>query len=165
MFHIGIRRGMKSLLEPWHLLLLILAGWINHRQHYAIEYLHTETRSSKKSSARNASCSTITNGAVWQSRQDPRPEHAARGCHYRDSGYDPALASGTGGCQMGCFRRRLLAARSQLLCIVSFETHFPNDQFLGSRINEESQLSKQRMRFVWRYRKYHSPRFLQHPFR
>jgi hypothetical protein len=30
---------MKSFLEPWHLLLLILAGWINHRQQDAIEYL------------------------------------------------------------------------------------------------------------------------------
>jgi hypothetical protein len=28
---------MKSFLEPWHLLLLILAGWINHRQQNAIE--------------------------------------------------------------------------------------------------------------------------------
>jgi HTH-like domain len=35
---------MKSLLEPWHLLLLILAGWINHRQHSAIEYLRTENQ-------------------------------------------------------------------------------------------------------------------------
>jgi hypothetical protein len=31
-----IRRNMKSQLQPWHLLLLILAGWINPRQRDAI---------------------------------------------------------------------------------------------------------------------------------
>jgi transposase InsO family protein len=35
---------MKSFLEPWHLLLLILAGWINHRQQDAVEYLRTENQ-------------------------------------------------------------------------------------------------------------------------
>ena len=33
---------MKSQLQPWQLLLLILAGWINRRQQDAIEYLLTE---------------------------------------------------------------------------------------------------------------------------
>ena len=36
---------MKSLLEPWQLLLLILAGWINRQQQDAIEYLRTENQS------------------------------------------------------------------------------------------------------------------------
>jgi len=35
---------MKSLLQPWQLLLLILAGWINRRQQDAVEYLLTENR-------------------------------------------------------------------------------------------------------------------------
>jgi len=35
---------MKSLLQPWHFLLLILAGWINSRQQEAIDYLLTENR-------------------------------------------------------------------------------------------------------------------------
>jgi len=35
---------MKSRLQPWHLLLLILAGWINRRQQDALEYLLTENR-------------------------------------------------------------------------------------------------------------------------
>src|SRR4029434_1083847 len=43
-FHTGIRRDMKSFLEPWHLLLLILASWINHRQQDAIEYLRTDNQ-------------------------------------------------------------------------------------------------------------------------
>jgi len=35
---------MKSQLQPWHLLLLILAGWINRRQQDALEYLITENQ-------------------------------------------------------------------------------------------------------------------------
>jgi putative transposase len=35
---------MKSLLQPWQFLLLILAGWINGRQQEAIDYLLTENR-------------------------------------------------------------------------------------------------------------------------
>jgi hypothetical protein len=31
---------MKSFLEPWHLLLLILAGWINHHQQNAVIPIH-----------------------------------------------------------------------------------------------------------------------------
>ena len=39
-----IRRDMKTLLPPWQLLLLILAGWINRTQQDAVEYLITENR-------------------------------------------------------------------------------------------------------------------------
>ena len=35
---------MKTFLKPWQLLLLILAGWINHRQQEVIEYLRAENR-------------------------------------------------------------------------------------------------------------------------
>ena len=35
---------MKPQFQPWHLLLLILAGWINRSQQNAIEYLLTENR-------------------------------------------------------------------------------------------------------------------------
>ena len=35
---------MNSLLQPWQLLLLILAGWINHREQDVIEYLRAENR-------------------------------------------------------------------------------------------------------------------------
>ncbi|MBM3790072.1 MAG: hypothetical protein FJW35_06940 [Acidobacteria bacterium] len=35
---------MKSQFQPWQLLLLILAGWINRTQQDAIEYLLTENR-------------------------------------------------------------------------------------------------------------------------
>jgi putative transposase len=35
---------MKSVLHPWQLLLLILAGWINHQEQDAIEYLRAGNR-------------------------------------------------------------------------------------------------------------------------
>jgi len=35
---------MKSVLHPWQLFLLILAGWINHREQEVIEYLRAENR-------------------------------------------------------------------------------------------------------------------------
>jgi hypothetical protein len=35
---------MKAQLQPWQLLLLILAGWINRRQQDVVEYLLTEHR-------------------------------------------------------------------------------------------------------------------------
>ena len=37
-----IRRNMKSQFQPWQLLLLIFAGWMNRQQQDAIEYLLTE---------------------------------------------------------------------------------------------------------------------------
>mgnify|MGYP001037844704 CR=1 FL=1 len=33
---------MKFILQPWHLMLVILASWINRQQQEVIEYLHTE---------------------------------------------------------------------------------------------------------------------------
>jgi len=35
---------MKPLLQPWQLLLLVLAGWINLREREVIEYLRAENR-------------------------------------------------------------------------------------------------------------------------
>ena len=35
---------MKTYLKSWQLLLLILAGWINHRQQDVIEYLRAGNR-------------------------------------------------------------------------------------------------------------------------
>jgi hypothetical protein len=42
----------EVVLEPWHLLLLILAGWINQRQQDAIEYLRMENLILERSSAK-----------------------------------------------------------------------------------------------------------------
>ena len=35
---------MKSVLQPWQLLLLIIAGWINRHQQDVVEYLRTENQ-------------------------------------------------------------------------------------------------------------------------
>jgi len=54
--------------QPWHLLLLILAGWINRRQQDAIEYLLTENRVLREKLGRNESCSTTTSAGAWLSK-------------------------------------------------------------------------------------------------
>src|SRR5437867_1951085 len=41
-------RYEAPLLQPWQLLLLILAGWINHREQDVIEYLRAENRVLRK---------------------------------------------------------------------------------------------------------------------
>jgi hypothetical protein len=35
---------MSSILQPWQLLLLIIAGWVQRQQHEAIDYLRTENQ-------------------------------------------------------------------------------------------------------------------------
>ena len=35
---------MNFILQPWQLLHLILAGWVNHQQQLAIDYLRTENQ-------------------------------------------------------------------------------------------------------------------------
>src|SRR4051794_4115208 len=35
---------MNFVLQPWHLLLMILAGWVNREQQQVIEYLRTENQ-------------------------------------------------------------------------------------------------------------------------
>jgi putative transposase len=39
---------MPSLLRPWHILLISLAGWINRHQQEIIEYLQTENQILKR---------------------------------------------------------------------------------------------------------------------
>jgi hypothetical protein len=42
-FH-AFRRDMKSVLQPWHLLLFIIAGWVNGHQQDVVAYLRTENQ-------------------------------------------------------------------------------------------------------------------------
>ena len=72
---------MKSFLEPWHWLLLILAGLINHRQQDAVEYLRTANQILKEKLGKNASCSTMISGAVWQSKARSSGGRCAKGCY------------------------------------------------------------------------------------
>jgi hypothetical protein len=43
---------MTFILQPWQLLLLILAGWINRQQQETIEYLRTENQILRESHGR-----------------------------------------------------------------------------------------------------------------
>ena len=68
---------MKSFLEPWHLLLLILAGWINRRQQGAVEYLRTENQILKeklgKKRISNSTAVRGTRAAPELARATPEP--------------------------------------------------------------------------------------------
>jgi hypothetical protein len=44
---------MKPIFQPWQLLLLILAGWINNRQKEVIDYLLTENQVLKEKLGKN----------------------------------------------------------------------------------------------------------------
>jgi len=59
---------MNFVLQPWQLLLLILAGWINRKQQNVIDYLKTENEVPEKNSAKNGFCSAMINVGVWPSR-------------------------------------------------------------------------------------------------
>jgi len=43
-FSLGIRRDMKSVLQPWQLLPFIIAGWVNRHQQDVVEYRGVKTR-------------------------------------------------------------------------------------------------------------------------
>jgi hypothetical protein len=45
----GIGSTMNFVLQPWQLLLVILAGWINRQQQEVLEYLRTENQVLKES--------------------------------------------------------------------------------------------------------------------
>ncbi len=49
---------VKALLQPWQLLLLVLAGWVNRRQQDVIEYLLVENRLLRQKLGK-------TTGALW----------------------------------------------------------------------------------------------------
>ena len=43
-FHFTIGSTMNSVLQPWQLFFMILAGWVNREQQETIEYLRTENQ-------------------------------------------------------------------------------------------------------------------------
>jgi len=59
---------MSFILQPWQLLLLILAGSINREQQEVIEYLRTENRILRELHGKNGSSSTTTSAVAWRSR-------------------------------------------------------------------------------------------------
>jgi putative transposase len=59
---------MRFTLQPWQLLLTILAGLINRKLQEVIAYLRTENQVLKEAHGRNRSGSTTTSGGAWRSR-------------------------------------------------------------------------------------------------
>ena len=47
---------VKVFLQPWQVLLLVFAGWVNHRQQDVIEYLLVENRVLRQKLGKNESC-------------------------------------------------------------------------------------------------------------
>ena len=43
-FHFTTEPNMSFILQPWQLLFMILAGWVNREQQESIEYLRTENQ-------------------------------------------------------------------------------------------------------------------------
>jgi hypothetical protein len=62
--HTVIRIHMKFALHPWQLLLLILAGWINHQERDVIEHLRTENRVRREKLGKTHSAPTMINGVA-----------------------------------------------------------------------------------------------------
>ena len=56
---------MNLVLQPWHLMVMYLASWINCQQQDVIEYLRTENQVLKENLVRNESCSTMIKGDDW----------------------------------------------------------------------------------------------------
>ena len=81
---------MKSVLHPWQLLLLILAGWINHRQQDVIEYFRAENRVLRE----KLGTKCILLNDEQRRRLAVKGKILGRKILYRNSRYDSALASG-----------------------------------------------------------------------
>lgn len=51
---------MNFLLQPWQLLLVILAGWISRQQQEVVEYLRTENQVLKRTARSTSGSMTIS---------------------------------------------------------------------------------------------------------
>ncbi len=59
---------MNFVLQPWQLLLAILAGWSNRQQQQIIEYLRTENQVLKEKLGKRRFFSATISGGGWPSR-------------------------------------------------------------------------------------------------
>ena len=57
---------MQFILQPWQLLLCILAGWMQREQQAVIEYLRTENQVLREHVRRNVWCSPTISGGSWR---------------------------------------------------------------------------------------------------
>jgi hypothetical protein len=64
---------MKFVLQPWQLMLIILASWINRQQQEAIEYLRTENAVLKQKQGKKrillSDAVTMPIALRWRSRR------------------------------------------------------------------------------------------------
>ncbi|MEZ6044213.1 MAG: hypothetical protein R3C11_01235 [Planctomycetaceae bacterium] len=52
-------------MQPWHLLALSLASWLNREQHQVIEYLQAKNRFLRDKFIKKKFCSLSNNGDTW----------------------------------------------------------------------------------------------------
>ena len=57
---------MKFVLQPWQLIAILLAGWVNRQQQEAIDYLRTENDILKERLGKNESCLATISVAGWR---------------------------------------------------------------------------------------------------
>jgi hypothetical protein len=74
---------MNFVLQPWQLVLAILAGWSNRQQHEVVEYLSTENQVLKEKLGKCRSL--LTSEAIRRGMHVLRPRSASSGCRV-DSG-------------------------------------------------------------------------------
>ncbi|MGB0758807.1 MAG: hypothetical protein ACPGPS_04710 [Rubripirellula sp.] len=67
---------MKFVLQPWQLMLIILAGWINRQQQEVIEYLRTENTVLKEKLGKKRILLPMSSDVDWPSKAS---DLAARG--------------------------------------------------------------------------------------
>ena len=59
---------MNVVLQPWQLLFLIVAGWVNRQQQQVIEYLRMENQVLREKLGKRRIFSTAINADAWRSK-------------------------------------------------------------------------------------------------
>ena len=59
---------MNVVLQPWQLLFLIVAGWVNRQQQQVIEYLRMENQVLREKLGKRRIFSTAINANAWPSK-------------------------------------------------------------------------------------------------
>ena len=93
---------MSLVFYPWHLLLVILAGWVNQQQQQIIEFQRTEIDVLKeklgeeKDPAQRRSASPVS-----REGESSGPEGVGRNWRSLHAGHNPALAQKSGRSEVG----------------------------------------------------------------
>ena len=91
-FHFTIGPTMNSILQPWQLLFMILAGWLNREQQETIEYLPTENQVLKEKSGKNRILLSddwrrrlAVKGKIHRRKEAPGDRHTVYADYHRDA--------------------------------------------------------------------------------